>query len=114
MLIIKRQLEEKTQPLLITRTTRTLSIFLILILPLSLSVCVCYIRSTPFLYAFFFPCSFILIFPRFFLPSYRHIRIFFFTFTLSKVKKYIPAQQLSCRRLMKRFMDSWKRLRIHF
>lgn len=43
MLIIKRQLEEKTQPLLITRTTRTLSIFLILILPLSLSLCVCVI-----------------------------------------------------------------------
>lgn len=83
MLIIKRQLEEKTQPLLITRTTRTLSIFLILILPLSLSVCVCYIRSTPFLYAFFFPCSFILIFPRFFFTQLPpHQNIFFYLYII--------------------------------
>lgn len=30
----------------------------------------------------------------FFLPSYRHIRIFFFTFTLSKVKKYTSTTTL--------------------
>lgn len=58
MLIIKRQLEEKTQPLLITRTTRTLSIFLILNFPLSLCVCVIFTQLLSYTPSFFPVLSF--------------------------------------------------------
>lgn len=82
MLIIKRQLEEKIQPLLITRTTRTLSIFLILILPLSLCVCVLYSLNS-FLIRLLFSLFFHFNISTFFFTQLPpHQNIFFYLYTI--------------------------------